>query len=70
MPVDSKPIYLNKPRAVSIEYDELQPGQAFRIFGRNLTNAHVQLQPVKGGASLTATVKFSDPYILQLYSAG
>jgi dienelactone hydrolase len=60
----SKPIYLNKPRAVSIEYDELQPGQAFRIFGRNLTNAYVQLQPVKGGAALKAAVTSSDPYIL------
>jgi len=60
----SKPVYLNKARAMSIEYDELQPGQLFRIFGRNLTNANVQLQPVKGGVPLTAPVKSSEVYIL------
>lgn len=60
----SKPVYLNRARAMSVEFDELQPGQPFRIFGRNLTNATVQLQPVKGGAALTAAVKNSETYIL------
>lgn len=60
----SKPVWLNKARAVTIEFDELQPGQAFRVFGRNLTNAMVKLQPVKGGTALRATVKSSDAYIL------
>lgn len=32
----SKPVFLNKARAISLEFDEIMPGQPFRIFGRNL----------------------------------
>lgn len=65
----SKPFFLNKARAVTIEYDEIQPGQPFRIFGRNLVAAGndpvVKLIPEKGGAALTATVNKAETYILQ-----
>ncbi|WEK34872.1 MAG: acetylxylan esterase [Candidatus Pseudobacter hemicellulosilyticus] len=68
-PLFSQPVFLNRARAVSIEFDELMPGQDFRIFGRNLwvegQPAAVLLQPVKGGQPLHCTVQGGDAYILQ-----
>jgi len=34
----SPPVYLNRARAVTCEYNEVMPGTVFRIFGRNLNS--------------------------------
>ena len=33
----SEPFFLNRSRAVTIEFEEVMPGYVFRIFGRNLS---------------------------------
>ncbi|MET0394845.1 MAG: hypothetical protein ABW019_16995, partial [Chitinophagaceae bacterium] len=66
----SKPVFLNKARAVTIEFDELMPGQRFRIFGRNLQaegyTPSVRLMATKGNASLAATVVKTDAYVMEV----
>lgn len=32
----SEPVFLNRARAVTLEFEEIMPGYVFRIFGRNL----------------------------------
>jgi len=65
----SKPVFLNKARAVTIEFDAIQPGKAFRIFGRNLIakgyEPNVSFIPLQGGAALTASIIKAEDYILQ-----
>ena len=66
----SKPVYLNRARAVSIEYDQIMPGQIFRIFGRNLKfpglNPRVRLVDEKTKTSLMAKFIDGDAYVMKL----
>ncbi len=64
----SEPVFLNRARAVTLEFDEIMPKYVFRIFGRNL--AFPGSQPMvtfvhpANGSHLPATVVAADPYIL------
>lgn len=65
----SRPVFLNRARAVTLEFNELMPGQPFRIFGRNLKAG--KGQPIvqfttSGKAPLTATFNEGDAYTLEL----
>ena len=66
----SQPFYLNRSRAVTIEYDQLLPGQTFRIFGRNLQwpgyTPVVRLVEEKTNQSLPATVLQADGYSMRV----
>ncbi len=46
----SEPVFINKPRVMTAEYDQIMPGTTFRLFGRNLQ--------LKGANS---RVRFADP---------
>lgn len=65
----SKPIFINRARAVTCEFNELMPGNIFRLFGRNLAlkNANstvVFISP--NGTELPAKVLQSNPFEIQL----
>jgi dienelactone hydrolase len=66
----SRPVYLNRARAVTIEYDQVMPGQSFRIFGRNLqfpgSQPRVSLVEEKGNKSYPATVVQADAYVVRV----
>ena len=65
----SQPVFLNRARAVTIEFNELMPGQAFRIFGRNLKagNGVPIVQFITTGkAPLIAKCNKGDAYTLEL----
>lgn len=66
----SKPVFLNKARAVTIEYDEIMPGQTFRIFGRNLAvqghSPEVRFAIEKGKGSWPAKVVRADAYTIEV----
>jgi hypothetical protein len=66
----SKPVFLNRARAVTLEFDQIMPGQAFRIFGRNLKlpgySPAVRFVDLKTRESLLAGVAGGDLYSLQL----
>lgn len=66
----SRPIYLNKARAVSIEYDQILPNQTFRVFGRNLQFAGMspaaRLVDESNKKSLPAIVLNADAYVMTI----
>jgi|GEM_PF-1189661 len=66
----SQPVFLNRARAVSLEYDQIMPGQAFRVFGRNLKlrgyAPRLSFVDVKTRESIPATVISGDPFVLKL----
>src|SRR5690606_26000416 len=66
----SEPVFLNKARAVTLEYDEIMPGQPFRIFGRNLSlpgqAAAVRVAKEKGKGSWPAKVVKADAYTMEV----
>ncbi len=66
----SQPVFLNKARAVTIEYDQIMAGQAFRIFGRNLKfpgfSPRVYFAEEKTKQLLGAKVTGGDAYVLQV----
>lgn len=65
----SKPVFLNKARAATIEFDEIMPGQPFRIFGRNLkynnTDPVIRFES-PGQKSALASYVSGDLYIISL----
>jgi len=65
----SSPIFLNRARAVTLEFDQLMPGQRFRIFGRNLhapgAKSSVRLVDELTNKILSAKVLQFDAYTLQ-----
>ncbi|MCI0748941.1 MAG: hypothetical protein L0Y32_00155 [Nevskiales bacterium] len=66
--VFSEPVMVNKARVNQMEFPEVSPGHAFRLFGRNLSiNGNTPtVQFIDGGTTLSATVNTaeSDEYIL------
>lgn len=62
----SKPVLLNKARAVSVEHDEIMPEQSFRIFGRNLVAEGYQpvVQLKAGKSILVARTDHADAYTI------
>lgn len=66
----SKPVFLNKARPVTIEYEQIMSGQHFRVFGRNLQYAgrkpRVRFVEVSSGLSLAAQVIAADPYVMNI----
>jgi hypothetical protein len=66
----SKPVFLNRARVVTVEYEELMPRQSFRLFGRNLyLNGYkpaVYLVATQGRDSLPAVAQVKDAYILEV----
>ncbi|MCD0490332.1 hypothetical protein LPB86_18995 [Pedobacter sp. MC2016-14] len=66
----SKPVFLNKARVVTIEYDQIMPNQALRIFGRNFkfvgSTPRARFVDQKSKASFAAKVSSAEAYILTL----
>jgi len=65
----SKPVFLNHARAMSLEFDEIMPGQPFRIFGRNLKvvgATPVVMFEAAGQKLIAATYVTGEPYIINL----
>lgn len=64
----SQPVYLNRARAVTLEYEEIMPGYTFRIFGRNLSlpgcEPQVAFIDPATHQPLQAEVLHAEPYIL------
>ena len=59
----SKPVLVNRARALTYEFDEIMPGTAFRLFGRNLwynNKASVRFVHPVSGKSTTARVTGGD----------
>ncbi|MEI6679046.1 MAG: glycosyl hydrolase family 28-related protein [Mariniphaga sp.] len=66
----SEPVYLNRARAITVEFEEIMPGHLFRIFGRNLHFAGQQPTVLfydnDKNQSLQADVLQSDRSILEV----
>lgn len=66
----SKPVFVNRVRVVSVEFDELMPGQEFRLFGRNLYykgfTPEVRFIDEKTNKVLSAIVGKADLYVMHL----
>lgn len=64
----SKPVFLNRARAVTVEYDEIMPHQTFRIFGRNLAVAghSPEVYFIAGKNRMPAKVVRATAYIMEL----
>lgn len=64
----SEPVFLNRARAVTLEFEEIMPGYVFRIFGRNLflpgCKPVVTFVHPNNGAQSQGTVLATDPYVL------
>ncbi|WP_158712871.1 glycosyl hydrolase family 28-related protein [Parabacteroides pacaensis] len=64
----SNPVYLNRARAVTLEFEEIMPGYVFRVFGRNLflpgCNPVVTFIPLENGVPRQASVLDVDTYVL------
>ena len=62
----SEPVFVNRARAMTAEFDEIVPGGAFRLFGRNLwlsgAKTTVRLVHPENGSSLDAKALKGDPY--------
>ncbi len=66
----SEPVFINRARIVTVEYEEIMPGNTFRIFGRNLFFAGqkpglVFYDAIKN-QSLQAEVIQADPFVMQV----
>lgn len=66
----SKPVFINKARPVTLEYDQIMPEQTFRIFGRNLlfkgSTPYVRFVDQKSKISFAAKVITADAYIMSV----
>ncbi|WP_322973334.1 glycosyl hydrolase family 28-related protein [Pedobacter sp. MC2016-15] len=66
----SKAVYLNRARAVTLEYDQVMPGHTFRVFGRNLTfkgyTPRLRFVDVKSQKSIRTHVIGGDLFTLQI----
>lgn len=66
----SKPVFINRARIVSVEFEEIMPGYVFRVFGRNLFFAgqkpELTFFDQKSNQTFSAEIVSSDPYILQV----
>ena len=62
----SEPVFINRARAMTSEFDEIMPGGVFRLFGRNLwltgAKTTVSLIDPDDGSSQEAKVMKGDPY--------
>ena len=65
----SEPVFINRARVMTSEFDQIMPGTTFRLFGRNLQlkgmNAHVSFVGPNGKA-IDAKVTKGDPYTLAI----
>lgn len=65
----SSPFFLNRARPVSVEFDEIMPGQPFRIFGRNLKvpdfDPRITFES-PGQKPVSATYVTGEPYIINV----
>ena len=66
----SEPVYINRARVVTVEYEEIMSGYTFRVFGRNLFFAGQKPKLIffdgEKKQSLQAEVIQADPYFLQV----
>lgn len=68
----SPPVFINKARSTSVEFDEVSSGHQMRIFGRNLilSGATPQVKFVDSGTNTTyqatITTSGSDQYVLKV----
>ena len=66
----SEPVFINRARVVTVEYEEIMPGYTFRVFGRNLLfsgqKPSLSLYDASKKQTLQAEVILADPYILQV----
>jgi hypothetical protein len=66
----SEPVYINRARVVTVEYEEIMPGYTFRVFGRNLFFAgqkpSLGLFDSDKKQTLYAEVLQADPSVLQV----
>lgn len=66
----SEPVFINRARIVSVEFEEIMPGYVFRVFGRNLffagQKAGLTFFDAAGNQSFPAEIMSSGPYILQV----
>ncbi|GEP97526.1 hypothetical protein CCY01nite_37860 [Chitinophaga cymbidii] len=70
---NSQPVYINRARVMSYEYDEVMPGTVFRLFGRNMwmnKNAKVQFVHPANGRTANADIIKGDAFSLQLKTPG
>ncbi len=65
----SQPVFINRARVMTAEFDQIMPGTSFRLFGRNLqlkgVNSSVSFVD-PNGKSFNAQVTKSDPYTLEV----
>src|SRR5690606_3846088 len=64
---NSQPVYINRARVMSYEYDEVMPGTVFRLFGRNMwmnKNAKVQFVHPTNGRTANADIIKGDAFSL------
>lgn len=70
----SKPIFINKARVNSLEFNEIMPGSSFRIFGRNLSlnseKTTVRFIPKGEGQTLTVKASRTTAFEIQLTAPG
>ena len=66
----SEPVFINRARVVTVEFEEIMPGYIFRVFGRNLyfpgQKPSLVFYDSDKKQSLEAEVIQSDPYLLQV----
>ena len=66
----SEPVFINRARIVTVEYEDVVPGGIMRVFGRNLSfpprSPEVTLQDVLSGEIFPAEIVCHESYILTL----
>ena len=66
----SDPVFINRARVMTSEFDEIMPGTVFRLFGRNLMQkgygAAVRFVDPKSGRTVEAKVTKGDAFVLEL----
>ena len=65
----SQPVFVNRARVMTSEFDQIMPGTGFRLFGRNLqlkgSNSHISFVD-PDGSSFAAQIKKGDSYTLDI----
>ena len=66
----SNPVFINRARVMTAEFDQVMPGTRFRLFGRNLVlkgySASVSFVDPKSGQAIEAKVTKGDAFELEL----
>ncbi|MGV8094019.1 MAG: right-handed parallel beta-helix repeat-containing protein [Mangrovibacterium sp.] len=66
----SEPVFINRARVLTVEFEEIMPGYIFRVFGRNLffpgQQPRLEFLNVEKQQAWPAEVIYTDPFVLQV----